>query len=232
VYTSVFVWVGWEHKPTRAHWPFHDILCLSIWFIPPVVQYLWQSTVSYITKSYHSRLVQWKCFPKRRNLNSARRPLVVHISLIRSGELAQTTSRAPCGWKPYVRRGAALCLEGIVYDTAITTSVSYSLRHDSCHTLALVDQSPVYRPRTLPPPRRGRQGLSFGRESARLEIPAVSNSSFGWNDQTQIPLSASSPLGRYYSNGEEYDHVHYTVFRRQEKKKRTSATHQVAVIYL
>jgi hypothetical protein len=30
------------------------------------------------------------------------------------------------------------------------------------HTLASVDQSPVCRPRTLPPPRQGRLGLSFG----------------------------------------------------------------------
>jgi hypothetical protein len=30
------------------------------------------------------------------------------------------------------------------------------------HTLASVDQSPVCRPRTLPPPREGRLGLDFG----------------------------------------------------------------------
>jgi hypothetical protein len=31
------------------------------------------------------------------------------------------------------------------------------------HTMASVDQSPVYHPRMLPPPQQGRLGLDFGR---------------------------------------------------------------------
>jgi hypothetical protein len=43
-----------------------------LYFIPPVVPYLWQSTVSYITESHYSRLVPYKRLPKRRNFNSAK----------------------------------------------------------------------------------------------------------------------------------------------------------------
>jgi hypothetical protein len=62
---SVSVWVEWAHKATHAPRPFYDILCVSIWFIPPVVPYLRQSTVSYITDSHHSRLVPQERFLRR-----------------------------------------------------------------------------------------------------------------------------------------------------------------------
>jgi hypothetical protein len=62
-----------------------------------------------------------------------------------------TTNRAPYGWKAYVGRGAALCPEGIVFNTAVTTSVPCSLHHDGSLILDLVDQSPVCHPRMLPP---------------------------------------------------------------------------------
>jgi hypothetical protein len=92
-------------------------IVLPICFIPPVVSYMWRSTVSYKTRSHHNR--HFFC-----------RFLVVHISPTRTGELI-TTSTAPCGWKAYVQRGAAWCPEGIICDTAITTSVPCRSRHDA-----------------------------------------------------------------------------------------------------
>jgi hypothetical protein len=60
--------------------------------------------------------------------------LVVRISPTRTGELKMsTTSRAPWGCKPFIRRGAARCPEGTVCDTGITTSVPRSLQHDASH---------------------------------------------------------------------------------------------------
>jgi hypothetical protein len=57
---SVSVWVGWAYKATHAPRPIYDILCVTICFIPPVVPYLWQTTVSYTTESHHSRLAPCK----------------------------------------------------------------------------------------------------------------------------------------------------------------------------
>jgi hypothetical protein len=54
---SVSVWVVWVHKVTHAPQPFYNLLCIPICFIPPVVPLLWQSAVSYIMESHHSRLV-------------------------------------------------------------------------------------------------------------------------------------------------------------------------------
>jgi hypothetical protein len=48
---------GWAHKATLALQPFSYLLCASIKFTLPVVPYLWQSTVSYITESLHSCLI-------------------------------------------------------------------------------------------------------------------------------------------------------------------------------
>jgi hypothetical protein len=79
---------------------------------------------------------------------------VVHVSPITT----VATSRAPCGWKAHVRRGAAWCPEGVVGNTAITTSAAFGMMP---HTLASVDQSPAYRSRTLSHPRRERSGLDF-----------------------------------------------------------------------
>jgi hypothetical protein len=45
----VQVWTGWTHKATLAPRPFSDLLCVPICLIPPVVPYLWQSTLSCIT---------------------------------------------------------------------------------------------------------------------------------------------------------------------------------------
>jgi hypothetical protein len=98
------------------------------------------------------------------------RCLVVHISPTRPGELnGHQHQQNPCGWKTYILRGAARCPEGIVCDTAVTTSVPCSLRHDASH-LGLVDQSPVCWPWTLPPPRRGRQGLDFWGKKIRNSV--------------------------------------------------------------
>jgi hypothetical protein len=44
-----------------------------------------------------------------------------------------TTCRAPCAWKVLIWWVAAWCPEGIVSDTAITTSVSCSPWHDTSH---------------------------------------------------------------------------------------------------
>jgi hypothetical protein len=69
---SVWVWVGWAHKVTLTLQPFSDLSCIPIYFIPSVVPYIWQSTVSYIMETHHSHLVLQKCLPKRWNLNSAK----------------------------------------------------------------------------------------------------------------------------------------------------------------
>jgi hypothetical protein len=58
-----------------------------------------------------------------------------------------TTSRAPYGSKAHVRRGGARCPEGIVCNTAITTSVLCSLRR--CLTPWLRWTSLFCCPRTL-----------------------------------------------------------------------------------
>jgi hypothetical protein len=50
-----YEWGGGE----ATLWPFSDLLCVPIYFIPPVVPYLWRSAVSYRTESHHSRLVAW-----------------------------------------------------------------------------------------------------------------------------------------------------------------------------
>jgi hypothetical protein len=49
------------------------------------------------------------------------------------GNETVTTSRDPCGWKTYVWQGAAQCLEGIICNTAITSSLPCSLWHDAWH---------------------------------------------------------------------------------------------------
>jgi hypothetical protein len=54
---SVSVRVGWGRKEAHALRPFSDLLCLPICFIPPVVPYLWQSTICYTTECHHNRLV-------------------------------------------------------------------------------------------------------------------------------------------------------------------------------
>jgi hypothetical protein len=48
---SASVWVGEVHQVTHALQPFSNLLCVPICFILSVAQYLWQSTVSYITES-------------------------------------------------------------------------------------------------------------------------------------------------------------------------------------
>jgi hypothetical protein len=75
--------------------------------------------------------------------------LVVYVSRTKRANCPNTTRRAPCGWKPYVRRGAARCHEGIVCDTAVTTSVPCRLRYDASH-LGFGGPEPFLRPRTLP----------------------------------------------------------------------------------
>jgi hypothetical protein len=45
------------HKATHAPRQFSDLLYVTNCFIPPVVPYLCQDTISYITESHHSRLV-------------------------------------------------------------------------------------------------------------------------------------------------------------------------------
>jgi hypothetical protein len=66
------VWVEWTYKATLAPRPFSDILCVTVYSIPPVVPYIWQSTVSYITKSSSLSIGSIKRLLKLRNLNSAK----------------------------------------------------------------------------------------------------------------------------------------------------------------
>jgi hypothetical protein len=55
VSVSESVWAGWVHKATQTLQPFSDVLFFPMFFIPPVVPYLWQSAVSYITiQTMHS----------------------------------------------------------------------------------------------------------------------------------------------------------------------------------
>jgi hypothetical protein len=54
---SVSVWVVLAYKATHAPRPFSGLLWVPLCFIPPVVPYHWQSTVSYITKCHHGPFV-------------------------------------------------------------------------------------------------------------------------------------------------------------------------------
>jgi hypothetical protein len=58
------------------------------------------------------------------------------------GKHVVTFHGAPRGRKAYKQWGTAWFPKGIVYDTAITTSVPCSLRHDAFN-LAWADQRPV-----------------------------------------------------------------------------------------
>jgi hypothetical protein len=51
--------VDWACKATLAPRQFTDLLCIPIYFFPPVVPYLLRSTVVFITESHLSRLVPW-----------------------------------------------------------------------------------------------------------------------------------------------------------------------------
>jgi hypothetical protein len=98
------------------------------------------STVSYITESHHSRLVsQKKSWPERRNFNSAFAifPCVflVDHNPTRTGELNSHRPQSPMlveGIRKYdvVLYGVS---KAFVCDTAVTTSVPCSLRHDASH---------------------------------------------------------------------------------------------------
>jgi hypothetical protein len=101
---SVSINVSQYELATHAPRPFSDLLCGPICFIPPVVPYLWKSTVSYITECHHSRLDPYKCLPVQSNLNSAKafaiyffpyKFLVVHISPTRNGELNSNHQHSP-----------------------------------------------------------------------------------------------------------------------------------------
>jgi hypothetical protein len=95
-------------------------------------------TLSYITESNHSRLspsdkiqVQLKPSPF-----FSCRFLMVHISRTRTLQLNSHYQQSPMlveGIR-YIRRGAARCPEGIVCDTAVTTSVPCSLRDNASHS--------------------------------------------------------------------------------------------------
>jgi hypothetical protein len=73
----------------------------------------------------------------------------------------------------YIRRGAARCPKGIVCDTAITTSVPRSLRHDASHLGFGGPQSRFLSYDVPPPPRQERLGLDFGCE---LLVTLISDS--------------------------------------------------------
>jgi hypothetical protein len=87
-----------------------------------------------LVPNFHTnRVVNWKaCFEGFRHFFSCKF-LVVYVSRTKRANCPNTTRRAPCGWKPYIRGGAARCPEGIVCDTAVTTSVPCSLHYDDSH---------------------------------------------------------------------------------------------------
>jgi hypothetical protein len=154
-----------NHEPR----PFSDLFCVPICFIPPVVPYLWQSTVSYIMESKHRRLVSWKRLPKRWNLNSAKslrdfwpcRFLMVHISRTRTGELV-TTSRVPWGGGHTHDGVLPGALKGS-FATLLSPPQCHAAFGTMPHTLAAVDQSPVCRLRTLPLSATGTPSVVFWR---------------------------------------------------------------------
>jgi len=71
--------------------------------------------------------------------------------------------RSPHECKACIWWGAARCPEGIVCNTAITTSVPCGLGHDASH-LGLGGPQSCLPSKDVPPPRRGRLGLDFGGE--------------------------------------------------------------------
>jgi hypothetical protein len=50
-----------------------------------------------------------------------------------------TNQGAPCRWKAYIQQGAAWSPKGIVNDTAISTPVPRSFRHDTFHLCSHVN---------------------------------------------------------------------------------------------
>jgi hypothetical protein len=85
-------------------------------------------------------------------------------ALLQNGEQHKVTVHgAPRGQKAYIQRGAAWFPKGIVNDTAITTPVPCSLRHDTFHiglgrpeprypVCAVATLNRAYPPHLLPPP--------------------------------------------------------------------------------
>jgi hypothetical protein len=59
--------------------------------------------------------------------------LAVHINSTRTGEINSHHQQSPIQLKGIHTTDAALCPEGVVCNTAITTSVRCSLRHDGSH---------------------------------------------------------------------------------------------------
>jgi hypothetical protein len=92
--------------------------------------------------------------------------LAVHVSATGTGELNKQSPPAEPhagGKTAFIRRGAARRPEGIVCNTAVTTSVPCSLLH-GVSDLRLCGPEPCSPPWDVYPlPRRGRPGLNIGR---------------------------------------------------------------------
>jgi hypothetical protein len=145
---------GVDDKAAHAPRPSSDLLCIPIGFIPPVVPYHWQSTVSYTMESHHSRLV-----PKKVNLSDEIwiqlkpssffplcRFLVVHINSTRTGEL-QSPQQSPMSAEGIYATG---CLLPCAPKGSFATLLPPPQCHAAFGTFASVDQNPLCRPRTLP----------------------------------------------------------------------------------
>jgi hypothetical protein len=93
----------------------------------------------------------------------------LHISPTRTGELKSSPTEPHAGG----RRAYGGVLPGAPkgsFATLLSPSQCYAAFGTMPHTLASVDQSPVCRPRTSPPPSlQGRLALEFG----RAELPLL-----------------------------------------------------------
>jgi hypothetical protein len=142
-------------------------IVFTIYFIPPIVPYLWQSRVSYTTESHHSCLVylsyeMW--IQLKLSLFLSCRFLVIHISQTRTGELNSHHQQSPIwvediglhttGCCPVPRRDRLPhCYHRLsamqISERCLTPWLLWTRR-----MFAVIEH--------YPPPRRGQLGLDFG----------------------------------------------------------------------
>jgi hypothetical protein len=161
---SVSEWVAWVYMATHTLRLFSDLLCDPVCFIQPVVPYLWHSTVSCITESFGSKKILGYAtnFEFSHFSSFCCRFIVVHISPTRTWDL-----RSPPA-EPHA--GGRLSYDGVLPGAAKGSFATLLSPPLQCHsafstmpfTLSSVDQSPVCRSRTLPPPNPLRDDDTYG----------------------------------------------------------------------
>jgi hypothetical protein len=95
----------------------------------------WQSTVSYIMESNHSRLVPLKCLPKRRNLNSAKvfANFPCRFLVHRNRGIKQSKLSEPHVSRKHTYDGVLVGAPKALFALLLSPPVSCSRRHDTSH---------------------------------------------------------------------------------------------------